>query len=238
LVDPGLRSLVGDFKFSAAGEDLVAGLTKFASFRPIEELESLTPMLARRLRHIAAKLRRFMGTDQEIEFTVERGVLSVLQSRAAEVGKNRREAAFKDPGEEAARGIGVRGGAFRGIVAFDKEDIEDLARSDFSKRDDADGVILVLESPAPEHIHLILAADALLAAKGGSSSHAAITVNGIENRDYYAVMSAAGLTVDAHRKEATILARDGTARHTIHKGDLLSIHGTTGSVYMGTHPIS
>ncbi len=238
VVDPGLRSLMGDYKFSAAGEDLVGGLTKLASFSPIEELESCMPMLTRRLRHIAAKLRRFMGTDQEIEFTVERGVLSILQSRAAEVGKNRREAAFENPGEEATRGIGVRGGAFRGIVAFDTADIEELAGEDFSRRDDADGIILVLESPAPEHIHLILAADALLAAKGGSSSHAAITVNGIEDRDYFAVMSAAGLAVDAHRKEAVIIGKDGTVRHTIHKGDVLSIHGTTGSVFLGARPVS
>jgi len=179
----GMRTHTGDFKFSAAGDDLVGGLTKSISFRSIEELGSFLPMLNRRLRHNIAKLRRFMGTDQEVEFTVENGVLSILQSRAAEIGKNQEERAFEDPGEEAACGIGIRGSAFRGIAAFDKQDLEELTKQDLAKRKDVDGVILILESPAPESIPLILSADALLAAKGGSTSHAAIAINGIEDRD-------------------------------------------------------
>ncbi len=234
ITELGVRTLTGDFKFSAAGDDLVGGLTKSISFKPIEELESFMPMLARRLRHSAAKLRRFMGTDQEIEFTVEHGVLSILQARATEIGKNRKVTAFKDPGKEATQGIGIRGGAFRGIVTFDKEELEKLKHEDLSERDDVDGLILVLESPAPEHIPLILSADALLASKGGSTSHAAIAVNGIEKRDYNAVMGATGLQVDSHKREAVIVGKDNLIRHKIHNHDVISIHGTTGSVYIGT----
>jgi len=213
ITELGVRTLTGDFKFSAAGDDLVGGLTKSMSFKPIKELESLMPMLARRLRHSVAKLRRFMGTDQEIEFTVEHGVLSILQARAAEIGKNRVITAFKDPGKEATQGIGIRGSAFRGIITFDKEELEKLRHEDFSNRDDVDGLILVLESPAPEHIPLILSADALLASKGGSTSHAAIAVNGIEKGDYTAVMGAAGLRVDSHKREAVIVGKDGSIHY-------------------------
>ena len=234
ITELGIRTLTGDFKFSAAGDDLVSGLTKSISFKPIEELESLMPMLARRLRHSAAKLRRFMGTDQEIEFTVEHGVLSILQARAAEIGRNRRITAFKDPGKEATQGIGIRGGAFRGIVTFDKEELDKLRQEDLSERDDVDGLILVLESPAPEHIPLILSADALLASKGGSTSHAAIAVNGIEKRDYNAVMGATGLQVDSHKREAVIVGKDGSIRYKIRNRDIISIHGSMGSVYIGT----
>jgi pyruvate,orthophosphate dikinase len=177
-----------------------------------------------------------MGTDQEVEFTVENGVLSILQSRAAEVGKNEQERAFEDPGEEAARGIGIRGSAFRGIVAFDKKDLEDISKEDLSKRDDVDGVILLLESPAPEQIPLILSADALLAAKGGSTSHAAIAINGIEGSDYSAVMSATGLQVNARKHEAVITEKNGDVRHLIRTHDVISIHGTTGNVFVGTRP--
>ncbi len=230
----GMRAHTGDFKFSAAGDDLVGGLTKSISFRSIDELGSFLPMLNRRLRHNIAKLRRFMGTDQEVEFTVESGVLSILQSRAAEIGKNREERAFKDPGEEDMRGIGIRGSAFRGLVVFDRGDLESVAGVDLSKRADVDGVILLLESPAPEFIPLVLSADALLTAKGGSTSHAAIAINGIQNRDYSAVMSATGLHVNAHRHEALIMDRDGNIRYKIRKGDVISIHGMTGSVYLGT----
>ncbi|UCE40005.1 MAG: hypothetical protein JSV17_11040 [Candidatus Aminicenantes bacterium] len=234
VTELGMRAHMGDFKFSAAGDDLVGGLTKSISFRSIDELGSFLPMLNRRLRHNIAKLRRFMGTDQEVEFTVENGVLSILQSRAAEIGKNKKERAFEDPGEEAACGIGIRGSAFRGIVAFDKQDLEELRKEDLSKREDVDGVILVLESPAPESIPLILSADALLAAKGGSTSHAAIAINGIEDRDYSGVMSAPGLHVDVRKKEAVITAKNGDIRHTIRKRDVLSIHGMTGNVFVGT----
>jgi enolase/phosphoenolpyruvate synthase/pyruvate phosphate dikinase len=232
----GLRAQTGDFKFSAAGEDLVGGLTKSISFRPIDDLITYMPMLNRRLRHNVAKLRRFMGTDQEVEFTVENGVLSILQSRAAEVGKNQLERAFEDPGEEDARGIGIRGSAFRGVVAFNKKDLEEISKEDLSKRDDVDGVILLLESPAPEHIPLILSADALLTAKGGSTSHAAIAINGIEDSDYSAVMSATGLHVNALKHEAVITEKNGDIRHLIRTHDVISIHGTTGNVYVDTRP--
>jgi hypothetical protein len=234
VTELGIRTHVGDFKFSAAGEDLVGGLTKSISFRSIDELESFLPMLNRRLRHNVAKLRRFMGTDQEVEFTVENGILSILQSRAAEIGKNQKERAFEDPGEEDAHGIGIRGSAFRGIVAFDKQDLKELSKLDLSDREDVDGVILLLESPAPESIPLILSADALLAAKGGSTSHAAIAINGIENRDYCGVMSASGLQVDAWKKVAVITEKNGDIRHSIQKNDIISIHGMTGNVYVGT----
>ena len=109
-----------------------------------------------------------------------------------------------------------------------------LRHEDFSNRDDVDGLILVLESPAPEHIPLILSADALLASKGGSTSHAAIAVNGIEKGDYTAVMGAAGLRVDSHKREAVIVGKDGSIRYKIRNRDIISIHGTMGSVYIGT----
>jgi phosphoenolpyruvate synthase/pyruvate phosphate dikinase len=64
----GIRELSGEFKFSAAGDDLVGGVTSSGSFHSFDELDALMPMLGRRLRHAASKLRRFMGTDQEMEF--------------------------------------------------------------------------------------------------------------------------------------------------------------------------
>ena len=238
VTELGVRELVGDFKFSAAGDDLVGGVTKSTSFHPITEMTTYLPMLNRRLRHSVSKLRRFMGTDQDIEFTVERGVLSILQSRAAEIGKNSRDAAFIDPGEESAHGIGIRGTAFRGLVAFDEKDLEELALEDLSARDDIDGTMVILDNPAPEHIPLILSADALLTARGGSTSHAAISVNGVQGRDYSAVTGATGLKVDARKHEATIVGKDGSVLFTIRKGDVVSIHGSTGAVYVGSRQLA
>jgi hypothetical protein len=236
--DFGIRELSGEFKFSAAGDDLVGGVTSSGSFHTIAELDILMPMLGRRLRHVGSRLRRFMGTDQEVEFTVENGVLSVLQSRTAETYADEAIDRFVDPGEPVSRGLGVRGGGFRGMVAFDDADREELASIDFSAREDVDGVLMVLENPTPEEIPMIISADGLLTAKGGSTSHAAVAANGIEDRTFCSVMSASGLQVDLERREATIVDAEGNICHRLRKGDIVSLHGTSGEVYIGTRSLS
>jgi pyruvate,orthophosphate dikinase len=179
-----------------------------------------------------------MGTDQEVEFTVENGILSVLQSRTAEAYADQAIDRFVNPGEPASRGLGVRGGGFRGIVAFDDREREELASTDFSARADVDGVLMVLENPTPEEIPMIISADGLLTAKGGSTSHAAVAANGIEDKNFCAVMSAAGLQVEFERREALIVDDDGQVRHRLRTGDIVSIHGTSGEVYVGTRSLS
>jgi enolase len=234
VTDAGTRAFEGEIKFSAAGDDLVGGMTFSGSVRPIHELPTLMPMLARRLAHTVAKIRRFMGTDQEVEFTVDRGVLSILQTRRAEARFDLSTERFLEPGEPATRGLGVRGGGFRGLAAFDEADLRELAAVDLSERDDVDGVLLVIENPIPDDIPLIISADGLLTARGGSTSHAAVAINGIEDRKYSGVMSAAHLRVHADQHEAVIRDRERGAAYRIRKGDIVSIHGTTGEVYLGS----
>ena len=230
----GARAFEGEVKFSAAGDDLVSGITFSNSFRPVAALEELMPMLENRLKHNVAKIRRFMGTDQEVEFTVERGILSVLQTRRSETHIDQATDRFFDPGEPATRGLGVRGGGFRGLAIFDEADLAELSRLDLSERDDVDGLLLVIENPIPDDIPLIISAGGLLTARGGSTSHAAVAVNGIEGREYSGVMSAANLDVDAERHEAVIRNANGTIVHRIKRGDVVSVHGTTGEVYVGS----
>ena len=234
VTDVGTRAFEGEIKFSAAGDDLVGGMTFSGSVRPIHELAALMPMLARRLAHTVAKIRRFMGTDQEVEFTVDRGVLSILQTRRAEARFDLSTERFLEPGEPATRGLGVRGGGFRGLAAFDEADLRELAAVDLSDRDDVDGVLLVIENPTPDDIPLIISADGLLTARGGSTSHAAVAINGIEDRKYAGVMSAAYLRVHADQHEAAIVDRERGTEYRIRKGDIVSIHGTTGEVYLGS----
>jgi enolase len=234
VTDVGTRAFEGEIKFSAAGDDLVGGMTFSGSVRPIRDLSTLMPMLARRLTHAVAKIRRFMGTDQEVEFTVDRGVLSILQTRRAEARFDLSTERFLEPGEPATRGLGVRGGGFRGLAAFDEADLRDLAAVDLSERDDVDGILLVIENPTPDDIPLIISADGLLTARGGSTSHAAVAINGIEDRKYAGVMSAAHLRVHADKHEATVLDRGRGTEYRIRKGDVVSIHGTTGEVYLGS----
>lgn len=233
MTDRGVRTFTGEIKFSAAGDDLVGGITSSKSFRTIDELRSLMPMLHRRLKHIVAKIMRFMGSDQEIEFTVERGVLSVLQARAAELGADLGGTPFLDPGEPVTHGLGIRGGGFRGLVAFDESDRRAMAAA-ARRRDDVDGVLIVMENPTPDDIPLILSGDGLLTAKGGNTTHAAVSIHGIDEKSYCAVMSAAGLRVSVGEKHGVIHDAEGGEVARIARGDVVSIHGTEGDVYLGT----
>jgi pyruvate,orthophosphate dikinase len=131
----------------------------------------------------------------------------------------------------------VRGGGFRGLVAFDEADREELSVIDFSTEEDVDGVLMVLENPTPEEIPMIISADGLLTAKGGSTSHAAVAANGIEDKNFSAVMSAAGLQVDLTAKRAMIVDADGSVRHSFKKGDIVSLHGTSGEIYIGSRSL-
>ncbi|MEW6074129.1 MAG: PEP/pyruvate-binding domain-containing protein [Planctomycetota bacterium] len=229
----GFRTYTGDIKFSACGDDLVGGLTSADSLRPVQDLQALMPTLARELLKTVARLRRYRGTDPEIEFTVERGKLSVLQARMAQTASVESVRAFLDPGEEEARGIGIRGGAFRGIVAFDEDDLAAARARRAAGPDEADGVLLVLENPTPHEIPMILSADGLVTAKGGSTSHAAVAIHSIEARPYAAVLSVRGLRVNARTHAAVLVDPQGRTKHRIAPGDVLSIHGQTGALYVG-----
>jgi enolase len=231
----GFRRFTGDVKFSASGDDLVGGLTAAKSFEPVEYLSTQAPMLERKLNHVSARLRRFLGSDAEIEFTVERGVLSVLQARSAEIELHHSPKTFSEPGPPDGRGIGISGGAYRGLVAFNEADVERLTASLDRSRDDVDGVLLVLENPVPDEIPLILSVDGLLSARGGSTSHAAVAVHGIDDRPYTAVLGVGELHV--RTGEAVIAGTDGEPLHTVRAGDILSIHGQTGEVFKGTRTV-
>jgi hypothetical protein len=238
LTEFGMRECTGEFKFSACGNDLVGGLTSSAGFHPLADMRSYMPMLHRRLHHTVETLRRFMGTDQEIEFTVERGVLSVLQARASEVGANKTNFAFVEPGKEITQGIGIRGSAFRGLAAFDEADCRKLREDDRLAGDEVDGILMFLENPTPADIPVVLQVEGLLTSKGGSTSHAAIAINSLEDRDYSAVMSAARMRVNAREHEAVITDEQGAEVARIHTGDVASIHGKKGTVFIGTRPIT
>ena len=237
MTEWGFRTFTGDVKFSASGDDLVGGLTAATSFQPVEQLGTHLPMLERTLHHIDDRIRRFRGTDPEIEFTVERGVLSVLQARMAQSAPDLHVRSFQGDMAPQARGIGIRGGAFRGLVAFDQADLDGL-RGEAARRDDVDGVLLVLENPTPDEIPLILSADGLLTTRGGSTSHAAVAVHSIEERPYSAVLGVTDLRVDPRRGEARLPARDGSGPLVVRRGDVLSLHGLSGAVFAGARSLA
>ena len=161
--------------------------------------------------------------------------LSILQTRSAQVEQQYSPHTFKDPGEPAGRGIGIAGGAFRGLVAFDEADVESLAASREDLPPGVDGILLVLENPIPDEIPLILSVDGLLAARGGSTSHAAVAVHGIDDRPFAAVLGVSELRV--FQDEAALVDANGEVAFTLRRGDVVSIHGQRGEVFVGTREL-
>jgi phosphoenolpyruvate synthase/pyruvate phosphate dikinase len=231
MTTSGFRVFTGDVKFSACGDDLVGGLTAAQSFEPVQKLRAQAPMLERRLNHISARLRRYLGSDAEIEFTVDRGVLSVLQTRSAQAEHHFSPRTFSNPGLASGRGIGISGGAFRGVVAFNEKDVSNLRESGAIEQQGVDGILLLLENPIPDEIPLILSVDGLLCARGGSTSHAAVAVHGIDDKPFAAVLGVSELRLTENKAE--LATADGQTIENIRTGDVISIHGQTGEVFMG-----
>ena len=167
---------------------------------------------------------------QEIEFTFESGDpkdLFVLQTRDTVVSTQGDVPTFiPSPELEAARiaqGIGVSGGALSGRVACTMAGIVRVR-----ERYPDDAVILLRPDTVPDDIALVLAADGVLTALGGASSHAAVAAKRLGKT---CVVGCRALDVDDHAGQATLRGRRLTP------GDALSISGRDGVVYLETHPV-
>jgi pyruvate,orthophosphate dikinase len=121
------------------------------------------------------------------------------------------------------------------VAAFNEEQAIRLRRTLDTEAGDADGVLLVLENPVPDEIPLILSVDGLLAARGGSTAHAAVAVNGIDDKPFSAVLGVSQLKVNENG--AHLVGPDGQPCRAIRSGDIVSIHGQTGEVYVGTREV-
>lgn len=167
---------------------------------------------------------------QEIEFTFEgedSSRLYVLQARDMSVTKRECFMAFAPSKELSSSylssGIGVCGGALSGRVVFDLDEIRALR-----EKDPATPLILIRSDTVPDDIRHISAADGLLTARGGSTSHAAIIANRLGKT---CVVSCNNLVVREHEKRCKFNKR------TLKAGDFLSMDGRNGSVYSGKHPV-
>jgi pyruvate,orthophosphate dikinase len=167
---------------------------------------------------------------QEIEFTFEgknRETLYILQARDMTVTKRESFMAFVPSSELSSNylssGIGVCGGALSGRVVFDLDEIQE-----FRKTDPASPLILIRSDTVPDDIRHISAADGLLTARGGSTSHAAIIANRLGKT---CIVSCNKLVVWEHEKRCKLNKR------TLKAGDFLSIDGRNGSVYSGGHKV-
>ncbi|MBW7846634.1 MAG: hypothetical protein H3C41_00945 [Bacteroidales bacterium] len=235
---PGVH-LYGDFNIKSQGEDIVAGLVKPL---PVSEtqrrqsgleghsLQTLYPSIYKKLYDIAADLTENHGySPQEIEFTFESDkpeALYILQTRDQELVIGQEGTVFVKPPDQMkllGRGIGIGGGAMNGLVAFDEDDIEAL-RNNHPEAN----IILIRPDTVPDDIGMIFACNGLLTARGGATSHAAVTAVKLGKT---CVVNCTKMMVNELKKYCEL---EGARLVT---GDQIAIDGTLGNIYQGHYPI-
>lgn len=239
LKDYSSINLYGDFAICSQGEDVVSGLVNTL---PISEtqrkkqysgplsLESAFPQVYETLHKYARQLIEQHGfVHQEIEFTFEADrpeSVYILQTRNQKVTSQktyRRFAASPHEMKLVGRGIGVSGGVLSGMLAFDMEDMNRI-------RENSPGVKIILVRPdtVPDDIPLLFSCDGLITAKGGVTSHAAVTAVGLGK---VCIVKCEGLQVKESEKVCTING------HAFSSGDPISIDGNLGSIFKGNYGI-
>ncbi|KUP95229.1 pyruvate, phosphate dikinase [Thermobifida cellulosilytica] len=248
----GQQGVYGDYLQNAQGEDVVAGIRNTV---PLSELERIDPKSYAELLSIMEKLETHYRDLCDIEFTIERGKLWMLQTR---VGKRTAAAAFRianqlvDQGlitlEEAVgrvtgdqlaqlmfprfdekaerdrlgRGMNASPGAAVGRAVFDSYTAIKWSRS-------GEAVILCRRETNPDDLEGMIAARGILTSRGGKTSHAAVVARGMGKT---CVCGAEELDIDT--KNRRMVAADG---RVVEEGDVISIDGTTGEVFLGEVPV-
>jgi pyruvate, orthophosphate dikinase len=244
----GESGLYGEFLANAQGEDVVAGIR---TPQPIETMRDTLPKAFDQFVDTMRRLEEHYRDMQDIEFTVEDEQLYLLQTRSAkrtaaaalkaavtmvDEGLISREEAVGriDPAqldqllhpmidpkaslEVAAKGLNASPGAASGGIVFDADTAVERAKSG--------PVILVTWETTPDDIAGMIAAEGILTVHGGMTSHAAVVARGMGKP---CVASAEDLTLG-----------DGTATiggHVLHEGDVITIDGGTGRVFIGAVPL-
>ncbi|MGX1673199.1 pyruvate, phosphate dikinase [Streptomyces sp. NPDC055400] len=247
----GHQGVYGDYLQNAQGEDVVAGIRNTV---PLAELESIDKKSYDQLMQIMETLETHYRDLCDIEFTIERGQLWMLQTR---VGKRTAGAAFRiatqlvDQGlideaealqrvtgaqlaqlmfprfdenakvERIGRGIAASPGAAVGKAVFDSYTAVKWSRS-------GEKVILIRRETNPDDLDGMIAAEGILTSRGGKTSHAAVVARGMGKT---CVCGAEDLEVDTKRRRMTV------GGQVIEEGDVVSIDGSTGKVYLGEVPV-
>ncbi|MDX3418571.1 pyruvate, phosphate dikinase [Streptomyces sp. MD20-1-1] len=247
----GRSGVYGDYLANAQGEDVVSGIRNTV---PLDELARIAPEAYEELRRHMATLEAHYRDLCDIEFTVERGRLWMLQTR---VGKRTAEAAFTIASALADEGLVTADEALERVHGdqlarlmfprFDASAVgEPLAQgvpaspgaavgaavfdSDEAVRRASDGekVVLVREETTPDDLPGMVAAQAILTSRGGKTSHAAVVARGMGT---VCVCGAEEITVDTRRRRFTV---GGTV---VEEGTVISVDGSAGAVYPGAVPL-
>ncbi len=245
----GVDEFYGEFLINAQGEDVVAGVR---TPEPVSKLKAVMPQSYAQLMKVRQTLEKHFKDVQDIEFTVQEGKLYMLQTRngkrtaaaalkfAADMVKEKlidwETAILRNPADQLeqllapifdlaevkkakaiATGLPAGPGAATGKIYFNAERAVIAAEK-------GEKVLLVRVETSPEDLRGMIAAEGILTARGGVSSHAALVARQMGK---VCVCGAAAVAIDYDKKTTTI------AGHTFKEGDFLSIDGTAGTVYAG-----
>ena len=246
----GEPGLFGEYLMNAQGEDVVAGLRTPS---PIAKLAEIMPDLYHQFLQIATRLEQHYQDMQDIEFTIEHQKLYILQTRN---GKRTSKAAFQiaidlameglitketallrvEPqmiaqllhpvfteaalaeAEALAKGLPASPGAATGAVYFDAESAK-------AAHEKGERVILLRQETSPEDIEGMIVSEAIVTSRGGMTSHAAVVARGM---GVCCIVGCESLKVNEFMKQAVYQGG------TILEGDILSVDGSSGTLYKGT----
>ncbi len=245
----GVHHFYGEYLVNAQGEDVVAGVR---TPQPIDKLEKEMPDVYRQLHEITTRLEKHYRDIQDFEFTIQEGKLFLLQTRT---GKRTAQAAVKiavdmmkeglitpeeavlrvepasldqllhprlDPKAKVvviATGLAASPGAAVGKAVFDADTA--------AERGKKERVILVRKETTPDDIHGMDAAQGILTATGGMTSHAAVVARGMGKP---CVSGVSTIRVDDKARTMTVDSR------VIKEGDWITLDGSTGRVLLGEVP--
>lgn len=245
----GENYLYGEYLMNAQGEDVVAGVRTPV---PISELKDQNGPIYDEFVAIGHKLEQHYKDIQDLEFTIERGRLFMLQCRS---GKRTGPAAVRiavemvqegllskedalqritgshldqllhprldGSGTAIAKGLAASPGAAVGKAVFDADTAETLGHA-------GEKVILVRDETNPDDVHGMLAAQGILTARGGKTSHAAVVARGF---GIPCVAGCEAVHVDDKTRKLTVGSTE------ICEGDWMTIDGSSGAVYAGALPL-
>jgi len=246
----GEKKLYGEYLINAQGEDVVAGIR---TPLPISSLEQDMPIVYQQFVSISQLLEKHYRDMQDIEFTVERGKLYILQTRN---GKRTAAAAIKIAVDMVHEGLITKEEA---MLRVDAKQINQVLHpridttvkldviatglpaspgaasgsvvfdADEAEKLGKEGqkVILVRTETTPDDIHGLVMSQGVLTSRGGMTSHAAVVARGMGKP---AVCGCEGIKIDYQQKLFTVGA------YTLKEGDVISIDGSTGHVMLGQVP--
>ncbi|MBI5377045.1 MAG: pyruvate, phosphate dikinase [Thaumarchaeota archaeon] len=248
----GTRKIFGEYLVNAQGEDVVAGIR---TPQTIDNLEKELPHTYTQLMKTCARLEKHYKEPQDMEFTVEQGKFYMLQTRSAKmnasgmirtsvemvkeklISKERaltrlspdqlEQLLHKTINQEAiknhsslVKGIAASPGAATGVVVFDVKKAVKMG-------EDGVKVVLVREETKPEDVPAFFASVGILTSRGGKTSHAAVVARGMGKP---CIVGCVDMKIDYNAKKFQVDSK------TVHEGEVITIDGSNGNVFLGEIP--